>query len=389
MRLLALIMAVMLALAGRASAAEDKLIVFAASSLTEALGDVGRAYAQSGRVAPTFSFAASSALARQIENGAPAALFMSADEDWMDYLDKHHLIVDGTRAPLLGNTLVLIAPADRPLAITIAPHFDLASALGDGKLAMADPESVPAGLYGKAALQKLGVWDAVSPKVIRGENVRTALSFVERGEIFHACGAKLTVDASAASVPMAVASCVIANGFQRTLSSVAIALSRMRSTSEVVRRRVLDVLRAAARLSDEISLVRLLAPALSVLLASLPTSLASKDRSEAMLLVARSARLIPVRFASLAAALTTFAVRRAAVPIFFFASSATSDAALRPAAAAVRPALRRVDADLFTRRLVRRDVVMIVLRSGATRSVNGHLQQKVPFRGRMLALDFT
>jgi molybdate transport system substrate-binding protein len=182
MRILALIMTVMLALGGRASAADDKLIVFAAASLTEALGDVGRAYAQSGKTAPAFSFAASSALARQIENGAPAALFMSADEDWMDYLDKRHLIVDGTRVPLLGNTLVLITPADRPLAITIAPHFDLAGALGDGKLAMADPRSVPAGLYGKAALQKLGVWDAVSPKVIHGENVRTALTFVERGE---------------------------------------------------------------------------------------------------------------------------------------------------------------------------------------------------------------
>jgi molybdate transport system substrate-binding protein len=172
----------MAALAGSASAADDKLIVFAAASLTEALGEVGRAYAQSGKPAPTFSFAASSALARQIENGAPAGLFMSADEEWMDYLDKRHLIADGTRVPLLGNTLVLIAPADQPLAITIAPHFDLAGALGKGKLAMANPESVPAGLYGKAALQKLGVWDAVSPKVIRGENVRTALTFVERGE---------------------------------------------------------------------------------------------------------------------------------------------------------------------------------------------------------------
>lgn len=174
---------IVLAFALPARAAEEtRLLVFAAASLNESLTEVGKAYAAQGHAAPALSFAASSALARQIENGAPAALFMSADEEWMDYLAARKLIAGDSRAALLGNTLVLVTPADKPMTVAIAPGFDLAKALGGGKLSMADPDSVPAGKYGKAALEKLGAWAAVAPAVIRGDNVRTALSFVERGE---------------------------------------------------------------------------------------------------------------------------------------------------------------------------------------------------------------
>lgn len=182
-RLSAACLAALLALPPLAEAAEDNLLVFAAASLNESVTAVGAAYAAQGHTAPAFSFAASSALARQIENGAPAALFISADEEWMDYLAARKLIAAGSRVSLLGNTLVLIAPVDRPLAVTLAPGLDLAKALNGGKLSMADPDSVPAGKYGKAALEKFGAWAAVAPAVIRGDNVRAALSFVERGEV--------------------------------------------------------------------------------------------------------------------------------------------------------------------------------------------------------------
>ena len=174
----------------------DKLVVFAASSLTEALTEVSKAYAKTGKPKPVLSFAASSALARQIESGAPAALFASADEEWMDYLATRNLVVANTRASFLGNTLVLVAPADRPLKATIGPGFPLAVALGSGKLSLADPMSVPAGKYGKAALENLGVWASVEANVVRGDNVRNALAFVERGEaaagIVYATDAALT-----------------------------------------------------------------------------------------------------------------------------------------------------------------------------------------------------
>lgn len=204
-RLFAACLAALFAFVPLARAAEDaKLLVFAAASLNESLTAVGKAYAAEGHTPPGFSFAASSALARQIENGAPAALFISADEEWMDYLSGRKLIVAETRAALLGNTLVLIAPADRPLSVKIAPGFDLAKSLGGGKLAMADPDSVPAGKYGKAALEKLGAWAAVAPAVIRGDNVRTALAFVERGEaaagIVYGSDAALTAKVKVAGV---------------------------------------------------------------------------------------------------------------------------------------------------------------------------------------------
>jgi len=173
-----------------------KLLVFAAVSLTEALTEVGEAYAKTGKSKPVFSFAASSALARQIESGAPARLFLSADEEWMDYLAQRQLIVAASRTSFLENTLVLVTPADRPLRLDIMPSFPLAPLLGGGKLSLADPTSVPAGRYAQAALESLGVWAAVEASVVRADNVRGALAFVERGEaaagIVYATDAALT-----------------------------------------------------------------------------------------------------------------------------------------------------------------------------------------------------
>ncbi|HEY6335909.1 MAG TPA: molybdate ABC transporter substrate-binding protein [Alphaproteobacteria bacterium] len=158
------------------------LTMFAAASATDALDEIGRAYQAAGRDPVVFSFASSSNLAKQIENGAPAALFLSADERWMDYLATRDLIVSASRTDLLGNTLVLVAPADSDLSIEIKPGFELAKALGDGRLAVGDPDHVPAGIYAKAALEKLGVWQELLPKLARAEDVRGALAFVERGE---------------------------------------------------------------------------------------------------------------------------------------------------------------------------------------------------------------
>jgi molybdate transport system substrate-binding protein len=183
-------------LAAGPSVAADPLLIFAAASMTETLNAVGDAYAATGKARPVFSYAASSALAKQIESGAPAALFISADEQWMDYLAERNLIVPPSRTTFLGNSLVLISPADRPLKLTIEKGFPLAASLGKSKLALADPDSVPAGKYAKAALEKLGVWTDVEKSVVRGESVRAALTFVERGEavagIVYATDAALT-----------------------------------------------------------------------------------------------------------------------------------------------------------------------------------------------------
>jgi molybdate transport system substrate-binding protein len=158
------------------------LVVFAAASLKNALDAVNAAWTrETGRKA-AISYAASSALARQIEAGAPAQMFISADLDWMDYLAKKSLIKPDTRSNLLGNRIVLIAPKDKAQPVTIKPGFDLANLLGDGRLAMANVESVPAGKYGKAALEKLGIWASVSGKVAQAENVRAALLLVSRAE---------------------------------------------------------------------------------------------------------------------------------------------------------------------------------------------------------------
>lgn len=170
-------------------------LVLAAASLQEALSAAADAYAATGKPRPVLSFAASSALARQIDAGAPADIFISADEAWMDALAAKRLLRAGTRVNLLTNTLVLVAPAKAPLKLAIGPGMPLAAALGSGRLAMADPDSVPAGKYGRAALTALGVWTAVEPKVVRGENVRSALQLVSGGNA--AAGIVYATDARA------------------------------------------------------------------------------------------------------------------------------------------------------------------------------------------------
>jgi molybdate transport system substrate-binding protein len=164
-------------------AAADDVVVFAAASLKNALDDVaGRYKAETGK-SVSINHAASSALAKQIEEAAPADIFFSADLAWMDYLQERNLIVKDTRRTLLGNTLVLVAPADSKAAVTMGQGMDLAGLLGtDGHLAMANVDSVPAGKYGKASLEKLGVWSSVEKRVVQADNVRAALAFVAKGE---------------------------------------------------------------------------------------------------------------------------------------------------------------------------------------------------------------
>ena len=157
-------------------------MVFAAASLKDALDEVNTAYRRDKGQEITTSYAASSTLAKQIEAAAPADIFISADLDWMDYLAKKNLIKTETRTNLLGNQLVLIAPSNSTVKLRIAPNFPLAQALGNGRLAIADPNGVPAGKYGKASLQALGVWSSVADKLAPTENVRAALLLVSRGE---------------------------------------------------------------------------------------------------------------------------------------------------------------------------------------------------------------
>jgi molybdate transport system substrate-binding protein len=163
--------------------AQDPMLVFAAASLKESLDAVNAAWAQQGGTKAVVSYAASSALAKQIEGGAPAQVFISADLDWMDYVEKRSLIQPGTRKNILGNKLVLVAPLASKARATIAPGFPLAQLLGpSGRLALGDPQHVPAGKYAHAALEKLGVWDSVSNRVAAAESVRAALALVARDE---------------------------------------------------------------------------------------------------------------------------------------------------------------------------------------------------------------
>jgi molybdate transport system substrate-binding protein len=161
---------------------KPSITVFAAASLTNVLQDLGDAFTKETSIAVKFSFAASSALARQIESGAPADVFFSADVDWMDYLQARNLIQAKSRRDVVGNRLVLIAPADSTIKLKIEPHFPLATALGGKRLATGDPESVPVGRYAQAALTYLGVWKDVADHIVRADNVRSALAFVDRGE---------------------------------------------------------------------------------------------------------------------------------------------------------------------------------------------------------------
>lgn len=167
---------------GRPAVAGGKVNVFAAASLKNALDEASAACTAASGQATTNTYAASSALAKQIEQGAPADLFISADLDWMSYLADRHLIVPGSAVKLLGNRLVLIAPAASPAQVSIVPGFGLAALLGGGRLAMADVRSVPAGRYGKAALERLGVWASVENSIAQAENVRAALKLVSTGE---------------------------------------------------------------------------------------------------------------------------------------------------------------------------------------------------------------
>jgi molybdate transport system substrate-binding protein len=179
------VLAALLACGGPAAPAQAQsgdLVVFAAASLKNALDAINVQWQKETGKKATISYAASSALAKQIEQGAPAQLFISADLDWMDYVAGKNLIKTDSRSNLLGNRIVLIAPKDKAQPIDIKAGFDLAKVLGDGRLSMANVDSVPAGKYGKAALEKLGVWSSVSGKIAQAENVRAALLLVSRGE---------------------------------------------------------------------------------------------------------------------------------------------------------------------------------------------------------------
>jgi molybdate transport system substrate-binding protein len=186
-----------IAVAAQAAAAQQtSIMVFAAASMKNALDDVNKAFTKESGTTVVASYAASSALMQQIEQGAPADVFLSADIDWMDYGAKHGLIKSETRFDLLGNRLVLIAPKDSAINhVSIGPGFDLATLAGNGRIAVGDVRAVPAGLYAKAALQKLGAWAAVEPKLAMAESVRAALVLVARGEapvgIVYATDAKI------------------------------------------------------------------------------------------------------------------------------------------------------------------------------------------------------
>jgi len=160
----------------------DRITVFAAASLTNSLEAIGRNYAGGGGKRVVFSFAASMTLAKQIEASSGADIFISADEESMDYLEQRRLIAKPTRLNLLGNSLVLVAPADSKVQLAIAPQMKLIDALKGGRLAMANVDSVPAGRYGKAALTALGIWPTVQNRLAQGDDVRTALAYIARGE---------------------------------------------------------------------------------------------------------------------------------------------------------------------------------------------------------------
>ena len=180
---LVLALCIQLGSTASARAAEPELLVFAAASLANALDALGPVYTRETGQPVKFSYAASSALARQLEAGASADVFLSADIEWMDYVQSRDLILRASRRDLLGNRLVLIAPKDSSVALEIAPGFALAKALGArGRLATGDPDYVPVGKYARSALMSLGVWNEVANRLVRADNVRTALAFVARGE---------------------------------------------------------------------------------------------------------------------------------------------------------------------------------------------------------------
>src|ERR1700709_2461526 len=179
MRFLLVLCVLLVPLAARA----QELTVFAAARLTDAMKDVSAQWVKAGHQPLRMSFGSSSTLARQIEQGAPANVFASADEKWMDYLQEKNLIVAATRKDLLGNELVLVVPADKPRHVTIDRSFDLLGLLGAaGRLAVGNPAHVPVGIYAEQALKKLGKWEGVEPRLARTDDVRSGLLLVERGE---------------------------------------------------------------------------------------------------------------------------------------------------------------------------------------------------------------
>ena len=184
MKRVLLLAAILLApLTARADEVPGDITVFAAASLTDAMKDIAELWTKAGHKAPRLSFGSSSTLARQIEQGAPANLFASADEKWMDYLAGKGLIAPGTRKALLGNDLVLIVPADKARRIDVGPNLNLNDLLGaSGRIATGDPAHVPVGIYARQALKQLGLWAEAEPRLARTDDVRSALLLVERGE---------------------------------------------------------------------------------------------------------------------------------------------------------------------------------------------------------------
>jgi len=200
MRLLRLLAILLLVARGGPAVAQAAapVRVYAAASLTEAMGDLADLWAAQGHPRPVLVFGASSAMARQIERGAPADVFVSADAEWMDWLAERRLIAPATRRVLAGNRLVVVTPSDRPARLDLRSGDGLVRLLGaDGRLAIADPASVPAGRYARAAMESLRVWTLLAPRAVNAENVRSALAFVERGDA--AAGFVYATDAQASA----------------------------------------------------------------------------------------------------------------------------------------------------------------------------------------------
>jgi molybdate transport system substrate-binding protein len=182
LKIVAIIMLLM-GISGTVLAASETLTVFAAASTTNAVTEIGGIFSQRNHISFRPSFASSSTLAKQIENGAPTDIYLSANVKWMNYLEEKQMIETGTRIDLLSNRIVLIVPVDSSVnRIQIAPGFDLLKIIGDSRLSMGDPDHVPAGIYGKQALESLGAWTPIENHVARSKDVRAALVLVERGE---------------------------------------------------------------------------------------------------------------------------------------------------------------------------------------------------------------
>jgi molybdate transport system substrate-binding protein len=170
------------ATASHAADGKSPVVVYAAASLTDAVTEIGAAFTRETGISVQASFAGSSALARQIEAGAPAEVFFPADQEWMDYLQQKRLVAPGSRRDIVGNRLVLVAPATSKADVKITTGPALLAAIGNARVATGDPDFVPVGKYAKAALTRLGAWDGLQARIVRAENVRSALAFVARGE---------------------------------------------------------------------------------------------------------------------------------------------------------------------------------------------------------------